>query len=72
MTGIEAIGHEVRRRRGAMSADNLLLVADSERDAEYALCGRMFVADPFIYFRAQGNTAGRSRTDRAGTAVSSR
>jgi Xaa-Pro aminopeptidase len=37
-----------------MSQENLLIVADSERDANMLYAVRMFVPDPFIYFRAEG------------------
>ena len=37
-----------------MGADNLLLVADSERDANMLHAVGMFLPDPFIYFRHQG------------------
>jgi Xaa-Pro aminopeptidase len=37
-----------------MSKENLLIVADSERDADMLYAVRMFVPDPFIYFRHAG------------------
>ena len=37
-----------------MSKDNLLLVADSERDANMLYAVRMFVPDPFIYLQLEG------------------
>src|SRR5689334_12823700 len=37
-----------------MSKGNLLIVADSERDANMLYAVRMFVPDPFIYFKAGG------------------
>ncbi len=37
-----------------MSNDNLLMVADSERDANMLYAVGMFVPDPFIYFRFAG------------------
>lgn len=37
-----------------MSRENLLMVADSERDANMLYAVRMFVPDPFIYFRFNG------------------
>jgi Xaa-Pro aminopeptidase len=38
-----------------MSKDNLLIVADSERDANMLYAVRMFVPDPFIYLRLDGS-----------------
>jgi Xaa-Pro aminopeptidase len=38
-----------------MSKDNLLIVADSERDANMLYAVGMFVPDPFIYLRLDGN-----------------
>jgi Xaa-Pro aminopeptidase len=35
-------------------SDNLLIVADSERDADMLYAVRMFIPDPFIYLRLQG------------------
>ena len=35
-------------------SDNLLMVADSERDANMLYAVRLFVPDPFIYFRIRG------------------
>lgn len=37
-----------------MSKDNLLLVADSEHDANMLYAVRMFVPDPFVYVRING------------------
>lgn len=37
-----------------MNRDNLLIVADSERDANMLYAVRMFVPDPFIYLRLRG------------------
>ncbi len=37
-----------------MKRDNLLMVADSEHDANMLYAVRMFVPDPFIYFRING------------------
>ena len=37
-----------------MSKDNLLLVADSEHDANMLYAVRMFVPDPFVYVRIDG------------------
>ena len=37
-----------------MERDNLLIVADSERDANMLYAVRMFVPDPFIYLRLNG------------------
>ena len=37
-----------------MEKDNLLIVADSERDANMLYAVRMFVPDPFIYMRLKG------------------
>jgi len=37
-----------------MTQENLLIVADSERDADMLYAVGMFVPDPFIYFRADG------------------
>ena len=37
-----------------MKAENLLLVADSEHDADMLYAVRMFVPDPFIYLRLNG------------------
>lgn len=37
-----------------MSGDTLLMVADSERDANMLYAVRMFVPDPFIYLRLRG------------------
>jgi Xaa-Pro aminopeptidase len=37
-----------------MQRDNLLLIADSERDADILYATRLFVPDPFIYFRLCG------------------
>lgn len=37
-----------------MKQDNLLMVADSERDADMLYAVRMFVPDPFIYLRIRG------------------
>ncbi|MGV3772401.1 MAG: M24 family metallopeptidase [Verrucomicrobiales bacterium] len=37
-----------------MSKDNLLMVADSEHDANMLYAVRMFVPDPFIYLRLNG------------------
>ena len=34
--------------------DNLLMVADSEHDADMLYAVGMFVPDPFIYFRIRG------------------
>ncbi len=36
-------------------SDNLLIVADSERDANMLYAVGLFVHDPFIYFRCDGN-----------------
>jgi Xaa-Pro aminopeptidase len=38
----------------SMKRDNLLMVADSEHDANVLYAVRMFVPDPFIYFRING------------------
>ena len=38
----------------AMSKENLLIVADSERDANMLYAVRMFVPDPFIYLKLNG------------------
>ena len=37
-----------------MERENLLIVADSERDANMLYAVGMFVPDPFIYLRVQG------------------
>src|SRR5690242_6457208 len=37
-----------------MSQENLLIVADSERDADMLYAVGMFVPDPFIYLRVAG------------------
>ena len=37
-----------------MSKENLLLVADSEHDADMLYAVRMFVPDPFVYLRIEG------------------
>lgn len=37
-----------------MSKENLLIVADSERDADMLYAVRMFVPDPFIYLKLDG------------------
>src|SRR6266567_4205054 len=37
-----------------MKRDNLLMVADSEHDANMLYAVRMFVPDPFIYLRLKG------------------
>ena len=37
-----------------MKRDNLLMVADSEHDANMLYAVRMFVPDPFIYLRMKG------------------
>jgi Xaa-Pro aminopeptidase len=37
-----------------MSKENLLIVADSERDADMLYAVRMFVPDPFIYLKLAG------------------
>jgi Xaa-Pro aminopeptidase len=37
-----------------MRKENLLIVADSEHDADMLYAVRMFVPDPFIYFRHEG------------------
>jgi Xaa-Pro aminopeptidase len=37
-----------------MDRENLLIVADSERDADMLYAVRVFVPDPFIYLRIQG------------------
>ena len=37
-----------------MSRENLLIVADSERDANMLYAVGMFVPDPFIYLRLHG------------------
>src|SRR5262245_38782759 len=37
-----------------MSRDNLLIVADSERDANMLFAVGIFVPDPFIYLRLKG------------------
>src|SRR6185436_15177418 len=37
-----------------MTPETLLMVADSEHDANMLYAVRMFVPDPFIYFRAGG------------------
>lgn len=37
-----------------MKRDNLLIVADSERDADMLYATRMFVTDPFIYLQVAG------------------
>src|SRR5262245_42819896 len=37
-----------------MSRDNLLMVADTENDADMLYAVGMFVPDPFIYLRANG------------------
>ena len=47
------------RRRAGLSeiirmTDNLLIVADSDRDADMLYAVRMFVPDPFIYLRLNG------------------
>ncbi len=41
-------------RQTRMKPENLLLVADSEHDADMLYAVRMFVPDPFIYFRING------------------
>lgn len=38
-----------------MSKENLLIVADSERDANMLYAVRMFVPDPFIFFKGSGH-----------------
>src|SRR6476660_2202626 len=37
-----------------MSSENLLMVADSDHDANMLYAVRMFVPDPFIYLRVRG------------------
>ncbi len=37
------------------SAENLLIVADSEHDANMLYVVSMFVPDPFIYLRIRGS-----------------
>ncbi|HEV8542666.1 MAG TPA: hypothetical protein VGR78_09770, partial [Verrucomicrobiae bacterium] len=37
-----------------MSKDNLLIVADSEQNADMLFAVRMFVPDPFVYLRLEG------------------
>jgi Xaa-Pro aminopeptidase len=37
-----------------MSRDNLLMVADSERDADMLYAVRLFVPDPFVYLKLHG------------------
>src|SRR5829696_6510306 len=37
-----------------MTAENLLMVADSDHDANMLYAVRMFVPDPFIYLRVRG------------------
>jgi Xaa-Pro aminopeptidase len=39
-----------------MSLENLLIVADSDHDANMLYAVRMFVPDPFIYFRVDGRS----------------
>ena len=39
---------------GAKSSENLLMIADSERDANMLYAVGMFVPDPFIYLRLRG------------------
>src|SRR4051812_10754614 len=39
-----------------MSKESLLIVADSERDADMLYAVRMFVPDPFIYFKGRGQS----------------
>ena len=39
-----------------MSEDNLLLVADSERDANMLYAVKMFIPDPFVYLRREGRS----------------
>src|SRR5512144_1279900 len=39
-----------------MGRENLLMVADSERDADMLFAVRMFAPDPFIYLRTGGQT----------------
>lgn len=39
-----------------MNRDNLLIVADSERDADMLYAVGMFVPDPFIYLRVRGRS----------------
>lgn len=51
-----------------MSEDNLLLVADSERDANMLYAVKMFIPDPFVYLRREGRSymiAGDLELDRA-------
>jgi Xaa-Pro aminopeptidase len=40
-----------------MSTENLLLVADSERDADMLYAVGMFLADPFVYLQHDGQSA---------------
>ena len=37
-----------------MPAENLLLIADSDKDADMLYAVGMFVPDPFIYLRLRG------------------
>lgn len=39
-----------------MRAENLLMVADSERDADMLYAVGMFIADPFVYFTSKGRS----------------
>src|SRR6476661_463006 len=39
-----------------MSLENLLIVADSDHDADMLYAVRMFVPDPFIYLRVDGRS----------------
>src|ERR1043165_764542 len=43
-------------RHDPMAAENLLIVADSEHDADMLYAMRMFVPDPFIYLRIDGKS----------------
>src|SRR5438093_13243900 len=42
------------RTEPSMKRENLLMVADSEHDANMLYAVRMFVPDPFIYLRLRG------------------
>src|SRR6266446_6788027 len=42
------------RTEPSMKRENLLMVADSEHDANMLYAVRMFVPDPFVYLRLDG------------------
>src|SRR5262247_2453956 len=45
-----------RRRRMKKKPENLLIVADSDHDANMLYAVRMFVPDPFIFVRLRGRS----------------